>query len=145
MFKHFPKQLLSLLCAGVCVCAVSAPAMAAELPNSPVEQLELRMTNIASTQCGLDIGSDGTAVINTSVTGKSNTTKCKIVLKMQVKNGSSWITVESWTVEKNSRTVSTRNTMKTESGKTYRAQATMTVWMDGVAETKTVTSASKTA
>ena len=102
------------------------------------------MTNINDAQCVLTV-KDGKAAARAEVGGKRGSEKCKIVLKIQVQQGTRWVTVDSWTVEKDGRNASIEESVKAESGKTYRAQATVTVWLDGKSESKTITTTEKTA
>ena len=106
--------------------------------------IELRMTNINDAQCVLTV-KDGKAAARAEVGGKRGSEKCKIVLKIQVQQGTRWVTVDSWTVEKDGRNASIEESVKAESGKIYRAQTTVTVWLDGKAESKTITTTGKTA
>ena len=46
MFKQVSKQLLCLLCAVICTCALSSPCMAADISSIEDGVIELRMTNI---------------------------------------------------------------------------------------------------
>ena len=101
-------------------------------------------SNINDAQCVLTV-KDGKAAARAEVGGKRGSEKCKIVLKIQVQQGTRWVTVDSWTVEKDGRNASIEESVKAESGKTYRAQATVTVWLDGKSESKTITTTEKTA
>ena len=106
--------------------------------------IELRMTNINDAQCAISV-KNGTAAASANVGGKRGAEKCKIVLKIQEQQGSRWVTLDSWTVEEDGRNASINGSVDAKSGKTYRAQATVTVWLDGKAESKTITTTGKTA
>ena len=106
--------------------------------------IELRMTNINDAQCTITV-KNGNAAASAKVGGKFGAEKCKIVMEIQVQQGTRWVTVDSWTVEKDGRNASLNESVKTESGKTYRAEATVTVWLDGKSESKTITTTGKTA
>lgn len=144
MCKHGLRKVLGWICAVACMFSLSAPCMAADVTTREDRGIELRMTNINDVQCALTV-KDGNAAARVEVGGKRGTEKCKIVLKIQVQQGTRWVTVDSWTVEKDGRNASIEESVKTESGKTYRAQTTVTVWLDGKAESKAVTTTGKTA
>ena len=88
---------------------------------------------------------NGTASASANVSGKRGAEKCKIVLKIQEEKGNRWVTLDSWTVEEDGRNASARGSVDAERGKSYRAQAVVTVWLDGKSESKTVTTTSKVA
>ena len=71
--------------------------------------------------------------------------RCKIVLEIQKKQGSQWITVDSWSVEKDGRNANLSKSVEAKKGTTYRAKVKVTVWLDGKSETKTITTSGKTA
>lgn len=145
MFKHFSKQLLCLICAVICVCAtLSTPCMAADISLIEDGVIEFRMTNINDAQCVISV-KNGTAAASATVGGKRGAETCKIVLKIQEQQGSSWVTLDSWTVEEDGRNASINGSVDAKIGKTYRAQATVTVWLDGKSEVKTITTTGKTA
>ena len=144
MFKQVSKQLLCLLCAVICTCALSSPCMAADISSIEDGVIELRMTNINDAQCAISV-KNGTAAASANVGGKRGAEKCKIVLQIQEQQGSRWVTLDSWTVEEDGRNASINGSVDAKSGKTYRAQATVTVWLDGKAESKTITTTGKTA
>lgn len=144
MCKHGLRKILGWVCTVACVFSLSVPCLAADVITPEDHGIELRMTNINDAQCALTV-KDGKAAARVEVGGKRGAEKCKIVLKIQVKQGTSWVTVDSWTVEKDGRNASIEESVKTESGKTYRAQATVTVWIDGESESKTITTTGKKA
>lgn len=47
--------------------------------------------------------------------------------------------MDSWTVTENGRNATIDEFVSTEKGKPYRAQAIFTVWIDGKAESQTIT------
>lgn len=135
---------MSLICAITCVLSLSVPCMAADVTSPEDNAIELRMTNINDAQCTITV-KNGNAAASAKVGGKFGAEKCKIVMEIQVQQGTRWVTVDSWTVEKDGRNASLNESVKTESGKTYRAEATVTVWLDGKSESKTITTTGKTA
>ena len=92
MFKQVSKQLLCLLCAVICTCALSSPCMAADISSIEDGVIELRMTNINDAQCAISV-KNGTAAASANVGGKRGAEKCKIVLKIQEQQGSRWVTL----------------------------------------------------
>lgn len=105
MFKQVSKQLLCLLCAVICTCALSSPCMAADISSIEDGVIELRMTNINDAQCAISV-KNGTAAASANVGGKRGAEKCKIVLKIQEEKGNRWVTLDSWTVEEDGRNAS---------------------------------------
>lgn len=144
MFKQVSKQMLCLLCAIISTFVLSPQCMAADMSFPEDGTIELRMTNINDAQCAISV-QNGTAAASANVGGKRGAEKCKIVLKIQEKQGSRWVTLDSWTVEEDGRNASIHGSVDTESGKSYRAQAVVTVWLDGKSESKTITTTEKTA
>ena len=159
------KKVMSLICATTCILSLSIPCMAADTNNEysvvftkdasiMIYRLPENMKVGATTAGGVSSTSintnvltvkDGKAAARAEVGGKRGSEKCKIVLKIQVQQGTRWVTVDSWTVEKDGRNASIEESVKAESGKIYRAQTTVTVWLDGKAESKTITTTGKTA
>lgn len=144
MCKNKFRKAMSLICAITCVLSLSAPCMAADVTSPEDNAIELRMTNINDAQCTITV-KNGNAAASAKVGGKFGAEKCKIVMEIQVQQGTRWVTVDSWSVEKDGRNASLNESVKTESGKTYRAEATVTVWLDGDSESKTITTTGKTA
>ena len=144
MRKYGFHKLLSLICILTCLFSISTPCMAADLTSTKDGAIVLRMTNINDAKCSMSV-KNGKASAVVEVGGKLGAEKCKIVLKIQVQEGTRWVTVDSWTVEEDGRNASVNGSVDVESGKTYRAQATVTVWLDGKAESKTITTTGKTA
>lgn len=144
MFKQVSKQVSCLLCAIVSTIALSSPCMAADMPSTENAAIEIQMVNINDAQCAISV-QNGTASASANVSGKRGAEKCKIVLKIQEQQGSRWVTLDSWTVEEDGRNASINGSVDAKSGKTYRAQAVVTVWLDGKSESKTITTTGKTA
>lgn len=90
--------------------------------------------------------SGNTAIIDCSVTGDRNSaTKAKVVAELQIKNGSSWSTVKTWTDTQNDREAYVYETYTVSSNKTYRVKSTVTVWEGSLSEMKTFYSGEETA
>lgn len=138
------RKVMSLICAITCILSLSIPCMAADTTSPEDSVIEPRMTNINDAQCTITV-KNGEAAALVEVGGKRGSEKCKIVMKIQEQQGTKWVTVDTWTVEKDGRNASLNESVKAESGKTYRAQATVTVWLDGKSESKTITTTGKTA
>lgn len=102
------------------------------------------MTNIESAKCILTF-ENRNVVASAKVTGVSGTEKCKVALYIQERQGSRWVTIGTCTVEENEYKANASNSIKAERGVTYRAQATVTVWVNGTSESKTVTTQGETA
>lgn len=89
--------------------------------------------------------SGNTATIDCSVTGDRNSaTKAKVVAELQIKNGSSWTTVKTWTDTQNTREAYVYETYGVSTNNTYRVKSTVTVWEGSLSETKTFYSGEET-
>lgn len=143
MLSLAKKRIVSLVC--VCVCLMSMTIVsnaAAILPEDDI--YEPMMENIIDASCTLAVR-NGEASANASVSGKKGTTKCEITLSIQEKVGTRWVTIDSWSTTVADRDASIGKSVDAETGHVYRAQATVKVWLGGVAESKTITTSSKTA
>ena len=137
MLKRFVKRFSYLAFSIICIFSLSIPCLAVATSSA-------RMANIDTARCSLEV-SDQSVAANARVTGKLGAEKCKIVLEIQEQQGTRWVTVDSCTVEESARTAKANSSIKAEQGVTYRAQATVTVWLSGASESKTVTTQVKTA
>lgn len=137
MLKRLVKRFSYLAFSIIFILSLSLPCMA-------VADASSRMTNIDTAQCNLEIN-DGNVAASARVTGKFGSEKCEIVLKIQEQQRSRWVTVDICTVEKSARSAKASSSIKAEQGTTYRVQATVTVWLNGISESKTVTTQGKTA
>ena len=133
VFKRFSSFVISF----ICIFSLAVPCLAAT-DNSA------RMTNIESAKCTLTF-ENGNVAASAKVTGVSGTEKCKVALYIQERQGSRWVTVDTCTEEEDRFVVSANSSIKAEKGTTYRAQATVTVWVNGTSESKTITTQGKTA
>ena len=143
MRKNIHRQFLGFLCAVMCACSLAVPCFAADAA-APDPGISFYMENINDAQCVLTV-QNGKASASASVTGRLGAERCKIVLEIQKKQGNQWITVDSWSVEKDGRNANLSKSVEAKKGTTYRAKVKMTVWLDGKSETKTITTSGKTA
>ena len=143
MRKNILRQFLGFLCAVMCACFLAVPCFAADA-SAPDPGISFYMENINDAQCVLTV-QNGKASASASVTGRRGAERCKIVLEIQKKQGSQWITVDSWSVEKDGRNANLSKSVEAKKGTTYRAKVKVTVWLDGKSETKTITTSGKTA
>ncbi len=96
------------------------------------------MLYIEDVQCSLDI-TGSTATVDCFVTGRRTTaTKAKVIAELQVKNGSSWTTIATWTDTQDSYRATVNKTKTITAGNTYRVKATVTVWEGTASETRTI-------
>lgn len=130
MLRKFAKRTSCLAISFMSVFMLSVPCLAAVGGAA-------RMTNIESASCKL-VFENGEAIARARVTGVRGAEKCKIVLKIQEERDSRWYTVDISSVEQDMSFASASSSVKAKQGLTYRAQATVTVWVDGVSETKTL-------
>lgn len=142
MLRKFIGRFSCTLCATICILSLSVPSFATEMPQ--VMDGDLRMENIRTAQCSVVV-ENGEVAATAKVTGSSEAEKCKIVLKIQEQQGSRWVTIGTCTVEENDYKANASNSIKAERGIAYRAQATVTVWVNGTSESKTVTTQGETA
>lgn len=141
------KKVFATICLGT-VALTSMPAVSfAETAVEPVKYQENevapRMTYIQRAKCDFTI-SGTTATIDSSVTGRSTATKAKVVAELQMKSGSTWVTVSTWTDIQDDYEAYVDATKSVTKGNTYRVKATVTVWEGSQSETKTVYSSEKT-
>ncbi len=144
------KKTAATVCLGAAVLALTPAVSMAETAMKPVNAqtenaISPYMLYIRQTTSVLSI-SGTTATVDCSTLGVvGEATKAKIVAELQVKNGSSWTTVETWTDTQNSYRASVYENYSVTKGKTYRVKATATVWEGSQSETQTVFSNEKTA
>ena len=144
------KKTAATVCLGAAVLALTPAVSMAETAMKPVNAqtenaISPYMLYIRQTTSVLSI-SGTTATVACSTLGVvGEATKAKIIAELQVKNGSSWTTVETWTDTQNSYRASVYETYSVTKGKTYRVKATATVWEGSQSEIQTVFSNEKTA
>ncbi len=144
------KKTAATVCLGAAVLALTPAVSMAETAMKPVNAqtenaISPYMLYIRQTTSVLSI-SGTTATVDCSTLGVvGEATKAKIIAELQVKNGSSWTTVETWTDTQNSYRASVYETYSVTKGKTYRVKATATVWEGSQSEIQTVFSNEKTA
>lgn len=137
------KEVLATICLGATVLTLTPAVSWAETAAIPVicqQETEISpyMLLINRVECDLDI-TGTTATAKCYVTGNPNAaTKAKIIAELQVKNGSSWIPVEIWTVTEDSYSARVKETYTIKQGNTYRLKATMTVWEGSQSESQIV-------
>ena len=98
---------------------------------------------IADANSSLSV-SGTTATVNCWVEGNIGATKAKVVAELQMKSGSTWVTVGTWTDIQNSDEASVKASKAVTKGNTYRVKATVTVWEGSQSETQYVYSGEKT-
>ena len=144
------KKTAATVCLGAAVLALTPAVSMAETAMKPVNAqtenaISPYMLYIRQTTSVLSI-SGTTATVDCSTLGVvGEATKAKIIAELQVKNGSSWTTVETWTDTQNSYRASVYETYSVTKGKPYRVKATATVWEGSQSEIQTVFSNEKTA
>lgn len=144
------KKTAATVCLGAAVLALTPAVSMAETAMKPVNAqtenaISPYMLYIRQTTSVLSI-SGTTATVDCSTLGVvGEATKAKIIAELQVKNGSSWTTVETWTDTQNSYRASVYEAYSVTKGKTYRVKATATVWEGSQSEIQTVFSNEKTA
>lgn len=144
------KKAVASICMGAAVLtltpAVSMAETATIFENDQQENsIAPYMLYIRDSSASLAI-SGTKATVDCSVSGnRTSATKAKVVAELQVKNGSSWTTVKTWTDTQNDYEAYVYETYTITKGNTYRVKASVTVWEDSLSETQTVYSGEKTA
>lgn len=137
----------TILCGAVLtsIPAVSWAETASEtLYNVSANEISPYLLLIENIECTLSISNE-TATARCIVSGDIETaTAAKLVAELQVKNGSSWRTVTTWSEESASYKAELKETRTVISGETYRVKATVTVWEGSLSETQTVYSNEQT-
>ncbi|MBR5321507.1 MAG: hypothetical protein IKU41_06670 [Clostridia bacterium] len=141
------KKLVASICMGAAVLtsvpAVSWADTAVESINERNYEVAPCMMYIADANSSLSV-SGTTATVNCWVEGNIGATKAKVVAELQMKSGSTWVTVGTWTDIQNSDEASVKASKAVTKGNTYRVKATVTVWEGSQSETQTVYSSEKT-
>ena len=136
------KALLPALCVSLCLCGGMIPgASAAGLPNQPCqEEIVPYALYIKRADCNFSIAGE-IATVRGSVTGQTGVAdRCRIVVYLQEKSGSTWKNIATWSDESDGGRASVFETKKVTAGNTYRAKAVVTAWSGGASETKTIIS-----
>lgn len=141
------KAFLPALCVSLCLCGGMVPGVsAAALPDPPGQgEITPYALFIRGKSLTFDI-SAGVAAVNGWVTGQTGVAdRCRIVVELQEKSGSSWETVATWSDESDGRRASVSETKTVTAGRTYRAKAEVTAWSGDASETQTILSSEKKA
>lgn len=143
------KKGIATICMGAAVLTLTPAVSWAEtavnpLNNQQEQAISPYMLYIYEVKSNLTVSGTKATISASAVGYESYATKTKIVAELQVKDGSSWDTVETWTVTNNSDTARLSETYTVTSGNTYRVKATATVWEGSLSETQTVYSDEKT-
>ena len=137
------RKVAAMICLSAAVLtSVPAVAMAATADEPINQQTEIGiapyMLYIVDANCTLSI-SGTTATVQCWVKGDSiDATKAKVIAELQVKNGSSWTTIATWTDTQDSYRVTVNKTKTITAGNTYRVKATVTIWEGSQSETQTL-------
>ena len=141
------KALLPVLCVSLCLCGGMIPSVSAvELSNPPgQEEIVPYALYIRSKNLNFRI-SDGMATVKGWVTGQPGVAdRCRVVVYLQEKSGSTWKNIATWSDESDGGRASVSETKKVTAGKTYRAKAVVTAWSGEASETKTILSSEQKA
>lgn len=142
MFKQAIRKITCFLCAMICVFACGQRVEAAVVLGE-TDIIERRLTNIADAQCSIST-KNGTVIASADVSGRPGTEKCRITLEVHKKQGNTWVKVASWTVTEEGEDTNINRSINAEKGTTYRAKASVTVWKNGIAESRTMITEEKT-
>ena len=143
MMNQKMKKTIATMCMGAAVLTLTPAVSWAETAVNPLNNLQESsispyMLYIKDSTCNLNI-SGSTATVNCSVEGDiDSATKAKVIVELQVKNGSSWIPVKIWTVEENDYMAKVKESHTINTSNTYRVKATVTVWEGSQSETQTL-------
>lgn len=130
--KTMHKRMLVLTFTLALLCSLTAHAA---MPENGIMPL---YNYIVDTDCSIDI--NGTkAVMTAFVKGNSNVDKCQIKMTLQMRNGSTWDDVTSWTDSKSGTNMTVTHSHSINSNETYRVKVTFKVWNGSSTETTTKT------
>ena len=141
------KAAVPALCLSLCLGAgMVAPAHAAQLPPaSGYQEIVPYAMYLKDSQCKLEI-SGTTALVSAKVVGQTGSIdRCKVVVSLQEKVGSTWRTLATWTDDQDALRASVSESKEVKPGHTYRAKAVVTVWSGNKSESKTIITTEKTA
>ena len=141
------KALLPALCVSLCLCGGMIPSVtAAGLPASPSQE-EIVPYALYIKGKNLDFRiSDGVATVKGWVTGQTGVAdRCRVVVYLQEKSGSTWKNIATWSDESDGGRASVSETNTVTAGKTYRAKAVVTAWSGEASETETILSSEEKA
>lgn len=135
------KHIVALVLCGLMVFAGNTPLLAADIATDDLEFISPLMETINHYTVDLSIDTAGSAKIVTMVQGFSGiTNRVKISAKLQKYVGGDWVTVETFTAEKDSWLMSTEDSCKVSKGYSYRVQANVYAYSDTLSEMRIVTS-----
>lgn len=118
-----------------CAAELEADAFAVSCVVAP------HMDYIAQANVTLRINSDGNATVECNVTGYQGIiTSVEITADLQQYVDDKWVTIETFTVAKNSYRVSLNETYDVSKGYSYRVKASVKAYSESTVETRNVTS-----
>lgn len=144
MLKKAGKQMMGIMLGVAMLMAESTVVAAANtepiISSEPI--VSVYSTNVSRTQVGLSISTSGKATISARVTGRANTSKIVINVKLQKYNSTTkkWSNVKIWNKESSISNISFSKTYNVTSKGKYRCKLTATVSCNGADETVTETS-----
>lgn len=147
--NHKIRKAVATICMGTAVLTLVPAVSMAETAAIPVNNQQENGVSpyilyIREAQSNLKI-SGTTATVDCSVKGEiGSATKAKVIVELQLKSGSSWLPVKTWTVTANDYEAYVYDTYTVKSGNTYRVKTTATIWEGSLSETQYVYSAEKT-
>ncbi len=127
--KRFQRIITVLL---VVICLTASITVSAETAPTP------KYTLISIASSGLNI-SGGVAYCDASITGQVGVDSVKLTGYLQRYNGSSWVTLKTWTKSATGRFCSMSTTYYVSSGYQYRYRVSCTAYDGGSSETVFVT------
>lgn len=135
------KRIATLVLCALMFFAGNTQIFAADMTKAAPIVISPQMENINRSTADLSIDTAGNATIKSSVQGFSGiTNRVKISAKLQKYVDGSWKTIETFTAENDSYSVSLKESYKVSKGYTYRVRSTVYAYSDSSSEIKTVTS-----
>ena len=140
------KKILSLIvCGALALGLLGGSASAVQMEQANSDTIILRYTYLNSISPGLSL-SGGKASISGSISGLSSVTKIAYTVSLQVKSGSSWSNLQSWSGSASgTRTAYSYTYGSVSPGKTYRTKTVATIYAGSNSETVTAYSVEKVA
>lgn len=135
------KRIVALVLCGLMIFAGSIPSFAADVTTNDPIVISPQMEYIARAVASLTVDSSGNAIVTSHISGSQGiTNRVKISAKLQRYVNGRWVTLETFTDEKDFWYMSLKDTYKVSKGYTYRVQANVYAYSDSSSEMRIATS-----
>ncbi len=127
------KKLLSVILCTV-LCFTTQTILSAKTTDQ--NSISLKYVNVTSVSAALSF-SGSNAVISGAVNGKAGVTQISVETRLQRRDGSGWVSIESWSDSTNSRNIFISESASASAGYTYRVRIDVTAYAGGTSESIT--------